>query len=166
MPRVDPAAFVHPSAVLIGDVTLAPHASVWPHASLRGDMGPIVVGEGTSVQDGCVLHTDPGGSVVLGRDVTVGHRAVVHGARVDDGTIVGMGAILLEGSVVGEGSIVAAGAVVREGQVVPPHSLVAGVPAKVLREDRTLVERSLPNARRYRAIAARYLAGEFPDWRP
>lgn len=166
MPKVDPSAFVHGSAVLVGDVTIGANASVWPNASLRGDMGPIVIGEGSSVQDNCTLHTDPGGAVLVGRGVTIGHGAIVHGATVDDDTIVGMGAILLEGSVVGAGCIIAAGAVVREGQVVPPGSLVAGVPAKVLREDPGLAERARGNAGRYRALAQAHRAGKFPEWKP
>lgn len=162
-PTVDPTAFVHPRAVLLGDVTIGPRSSVWPCASLRADMGPIVVGDGSSVQDNCVLHTDPGGRVVIGDGVTIGHGAIVHGATVGDDTIVGMGAVLLEGSVVGAGCIVAAGAVVREGQVIPPGSLVAGVPAKVLREDPALREKARGNAARYRALAERYRRGEAPE---
>jgi carbonic anhydrase/acetyltransferase-like protein (isoleucine patch superfamily) len=129
-------------------------------------MGPITVGERTSVQDGCVLHTDPGGSVVLGKGVTVGHRAVVHGATVGDDTIVGMGAVLLENSKIGPGCIVAAGAVVREGDDVPAHSLVAGVPAKVLRTDSTFADRARGNAARYVALAEKYRNGTVPAWRP
>lgn len=167
MPRVDPSAYIHPSAVLLGDVVIGPRSSVWPHASLRGDMGPIMVGEGTSVQDGCLLHTDPGGKVLLGSGVTVGHGAIVHGATVGDDTIVGMGAVLLEGSVIGAGCIIAAGAVVKEGQQVPPGSLVAGVPAKILRsDDPSLAERARGNAGRYRALAERYRAGDVPEWTP
>lgn len=166
MPRVDPTAYVHPSAVLVGDVVVGPASSVWPHASLRGDMGPIVIGEGSSVQDNCVLHTDPGGKVVVGKGVTIGHGAIVHGATVGDDTIVGMGAVLLEGSVIGAGCVIAAGAVVREGQAIPPASLVAGVPAKVLRaDDATLAEKARGNAGRYRALAQAYRAGKFPEWK-
>lgn len=159
-PSVHATAYVHPTAVLIGDVEVGPDASVWPHATLRADMGPIRVGAATSVQDGSVLHTDPGGAVVLGRYVTVGHGAIVHGASVGDETIIGMGAVVLEGAKVGRGCIIGAGAVVREGQEVPDHALVAGVPAKVLRIDHDLVGRTRPNAERYVALAARYRRGE------
>ncbi|MHB8584481.1 MAG: gamma carbonic anhydrase family protein [Thermoplasmatota archaeon] len=165
-PRVDPTAYVHPSAVLLGDVTIGPRSSVWPQASLRGDMGPIRVGEGSSIQDGCLLHTDPGGAVEVGNGVTIGHGAIVHGASVGDDTIVGMGAIILEGASVGRGCIVAAGAVVREGQAVPDASLVAGVPAKVLRTDPELAGRAKGNAGRYLALTERYRKGEIPEWRP
>lgn len=164
VPRVDPSSYVHPTAVLIGDVDVGAESSVWPHASLRGDLGPIRVGRAVSVQDGCVLHVDPGGTVELLDHVTVGHRAVVHGARVGRDTIVGMGAILLEGCVIGEGCIVAAGAVVREGERVPDGALVAGVPARVVRTDAAFRARAHANAVRYAALVPRYKAGEFKGW--
>lgn len=125
--------FVAPQVVLVGRVRLERAASVWYGSVLRGDEDDIVVGEETNVQDGCVLHADPGFAVVLGRRVTVGHRAVVHGARVDDDVLVGMGAVLLNGAHVGTGSVIAAGAVVTSGTEIPEGSLVAGVPAKVVR---------------------------------
>ena len=163
-PRVHPSAFVHPSAVIIGDVEIGPESSVWPHASLRGDLGPIRIGRAVSIQDGCVLHVDPGGACRLADYVTVGHRAVVHGATVGEDTIVGMGSVLLEGSSLGSGCILAAGAVLREGQAVPDASLAAGVPAKVLRTDAAFRERAHANALRYAAIVPRYKRGEFAEW--
>jgi carbonic anhydrase/acetyltransferase-like protein (isoleucine patch superfamily) len=124
---------VHPLAFVCGDVTLGAGASVWPFAVLRGDNDRVVVGDDSNVQDGAVLHADPGLPCVLGARVSVGHRAVVHGARVADGALVGMGALVLNGARVGAGALVAAGAVVREGFEVPPGMLAAGVPARVLR---------------------------------
>lgn len=132
-PRVAATAWVHPSATLIGDVTLADDVSVWPGAVLRGDRDAIVVGVESNVQDGAVLHCDPGMPCRIGARVTIGHRAVVHGCTVEDGALVGIGAIVLNGAVVGAGSLVAAGAVVGEGQVIPPDSLVVGVPARVVK---------------------------------
>lgn len=132
-PQVPATAWVHASAVVIGDVTLGEHASVWPTAVLRGDRDAIVVGNESNVQDGAVLHADPGKPCRVGARVTIGHRAVVHGCTVEDGALIGIGAIVLNDAVVGAGSLVAAGAVVPEGLVIPPHSLVVGVPAKVLR---------------------------------
>ncbi len=144
-PIVPDTAWVHAAATLIGDVRLGAHVSVWPGAVLRGDRDAIVVGEGTNVQDGAVLHCDPGLPCVVGAGVTIGHRAVVHGCTVEDGALIGIGAVVLNGAVVGAGSLVAAGAVVGEGMQIPPHSLVVGVPAKVLRplndEQRERVER-------------------------
>jgi carbonic anhydrase/acetyltransferase-like protein (isoleucine patch superfamily) len=133
-PEVDPEAFVAPGATLVGDVGLGPGASVWFAAVVRGDGSAIRVGARSNVQDGCVLHSDPDYPVTVGDDVTIGHRAVVHGCTVGDGALVGMGAVLLNGVVVGAGSLVAAGSVLLEGTEVPPGSLVAGVPGRVKRE--------------------------------
>lgn len=133
-PDIAPDAFVADGVTLVGAVTLRRQASVWFGAVIRADGAPIEVGEGSNVQDGCVLHSDPGFPVHVGARVSLGHRAVVHGATVEDDSLVGMGAVVLNGAVVGGGSLVAAGSVVLEGTVVPPGSLVAGVPGKVKRE--------------------------------
>lgn len=129
-PQVPESAFVAPTAVVVGDVVLGEHSSIWYGSVLRGDVGSIRVGPRTNIQDLCVLHTTKGRTgVILGAEVTVGHRAILHGATVEDRCLIGMGAILLDGCVIGEESLVAAGSVVREGMVVPPRSFVAGVPA-------------------------------------
>jgi len=134
-PTIDPAAWVHAQALIIGRVTLGARVSVWPGAVLRGDIEPIEVGEGTNIQDLTVAHTSRGVSpVVIGRRVVVGHRVILHGTQVGDDCLIGMGAILLDGSEVGSGSIVAAGALVTEGTKVPPQSLAVGIPAKVVRK--------------------------------
>jgi carbonic anhydrase/acetyltransferase-like protein (isoleucine patch superfamily) len=130
--RVHPSAFVAPSAVLVGDVRLGERTSVWYGAVLRGDLAPITVGDESNVQDNAVFHVDEGYPTVIGCGVVVGHGAIVHGATVEDGCLIGMGAIVLTGAHIGEGSLVAAGAVVGERKRIPPRSLVAGVPAKVL----------------------------------
>ena len=125
--------YVHESAVVIGNVTLGHDASVWPTAVLRGDVDAIVIGDETNVQDGAVVHVDPGFPVRVGNRVTIGHRAVIHGCTIEDDCLIGIGAIVLNGAVIGTGSMVGAGAVVRENMIVPPGSLVLGVPAKVVR---------------------------------
>jgi carbonic anhydrase/acetyltransferase-like protein (isoleucine patch superfamily) len=126
------SVFVAPTAVVVGDVVLGEHTSVWYGSVLRGDVGPIRVGSRTNVQDLCVLHTTRGrGGVTIGDEVTVGHRAIVHGATVGDRCLIGMGAILLDDSVIGEESLIAAGSVVLERTIVPPRSFVAGAPARV-----------------------------------
>jgi carbonic anhydrase/acetyltransferase-like protein (isoleucine patch superfamily) len=132
-PDIDPEAFVAPTAVVVGAVTMAARSSIWYGAVARADEETIVIGEGSNVQDGCALHSDPGVPLVVGRGVTVGHRVVLHGARVDDDVLVGMGSVVMNGAHIGTGSIVAAGAVVPPGAEVPPHSVVAGVPATVVR---------------------------------
>lgn len=133
-PALDAAAFVADTATVIGDVRLGRDASIWYGASVRADIAHITIGEASNVQDNASLHVDFGVPVVIGRRVTIGHNAVIHGAVVEDNCLIGMGAVVLNNAVVGQGSLVAAGAVVREGMVIPPGSLVAGVPAKVVRE--------------------------------
>ena len=132
-PQIDDEAFVAPTAVVVGAVTMGPRSSIWYGAVARADAEVIEIGADSNVQDGCTLHSDPGFPLVVGRGVTVGHRVVLHGARIDDDVLVGMGSVVMNGAHIGSGSIVAAGAVVTQGTQVPPGSLVAGVPAKVIR---------------------------------
>ena len=132
-PQIDAEAFVAPTAVVVGAVTMGPRSSIWYGAIARADTEVIEIGADSNVQDGSTLHSDPGAPLVIGRGVTVGHRVVLHGARVDDDVLVGMGSVVMNGAHIGSGSIVAAGAVVTQGTQVPPGSLVAGVPAKVIR---------------------------------
>lgn len=150
-PHVDATAFIAPSAELIGQVVVAGRASVWFGAVLRGDIEPITVGEGSNVQDGAVLHTDAGHPCVLAEGVTVGHRAVVHGAACGPGSLVGMGAVMLSGSSLGAGAVLGAGALLPEGAHVPDGMLALGVPARVVRP----VPRG-EHAARYVQNAARY----------
>ena len=132
-PQVGAAAFVADNATLAGDVTLAEESSVWYGAVLRADTGRITVGAGSNVQDNAVLHTGPGLDVVVGRNVSIGHSAVVHVCTVGDDCLIGMHATILNGAVIGAGSLVAAGALVTENAVIPAGSLVVGVPGKVVR---------------------------------
>ncbi len=153
-------AFIHDRATVLGNVTLGAHASVWPSAVIRADVDRIEVGDESNVQDGAVLHCDDGCPCIVGKRVTIGHGAVVHGATVEDGALIGIGAIVLNGARIGAGALVGAGAVVAEGTVVPPHSLVLGVPAKVRGplsdEQRARVARGYES---YVALAARHRAG-------
>ncbi|NEK59570.1 gamma carbonic anhydrase family protein [Geodermatophilus sabuli] len=133
-PKIDDDAFVAPTAVVVGAVSMGPRSSIWYGSVARADGEVIEIGEGSNVQDGCTLHSDAGFPLVVGRGVTVGHNVVLHGARIDDDVLVGMGSVVMNGAHIGSGSIVAAGAVVTQGTQVPPGSLVAGVPAKVIRQ--------------------------------
>lgn len=126
-------AFAAQNAVLTGDLALGADVGIWFGCVLRGDDASITIGARTNVQDLTMIHADTDVPNVIGSEVTIGHRCVLHGARVEDRCLIGMGAILLSGSVIGSGSLIAAGAVVREGFVVPPRSLVAGVPGKIVR---------------------------------
>ncbi|GAA4772960.1 gamma carbonic anhydrase family protein [Citricoccus nitrophenolicus] len=133
-PSASESAFLAPTATLSGDVALGEQSSAFYGVSVRGDSAPIRVGDRTNLQDNVVLHADAGFPCTLGQDISVGHAAVVHGATVEDGCLIGMSATVMNGAVIGAQSLVAAGALVLEGTVVPPRSLVAGVPAKVRRE--------------------------------
>ena len=132
-PVIDPSAFVHPTAVLIGDVIIGPRCYVGPLACLRGDFGRLIMEEGANLQDTCVVHGFPGSDTIIEVDGHVGHGAVIHGARVGRNALVGMNAVVMDGAVIGESSIVAAMSFVKTGMVVPPRSLVMGMPAKVMR---------------------------------
>jgi carbonic anhydrase/acetyltransferase-like protein (isoleucine patch superfamily) len=133
-PEIDATAWVAPGSTIIGSVRMAPRASVWYGSVLRGDMEGISIGAGSNIQDGCVVHADPGFPTAVGSGVSVGHRVVLHGCTIGDDVLIGMGAVVLNGARIGSGSLVAAGAVVLEGVVIPPGSLVAGLPARVRRE--------------------------------
>ena len=153
-PQGDKAAFVADNAVLAGDVTLAEGSSIWYGAVLRADTGRIVIGAGSNVQDNAVLHTGPGLDVVVGRNVSIGHSAVVHGCTVGDDCLIGMHATVLNGAVIGDGSLVAAGALVTENMVVPAGSLVVGVPGKVVKAVSAAQAASIAaNGEEYRELA-------------
>ena len=125
--------WIAPDASVIGRVRLDDRTSVWFGAVLRGDNELIHIGENSNIQDGCVLHTDMGFPLSVGRNVTVGHRAVLHGCTVEDGSLIGMGATVLNGAVIGEGSIIGAHALIPEGKHIPPRSLVVGIPGRVVK---------------------------------
>ncbi len=133
MPTIDPTAFIAPNATVLFDVTVGPRSSIWYGVVVRGDTERIVVGADCNIQDLSVLHADPGVPCIIGDRVSVGHRAIVHGATVGDGALIGMGAIVLNGAVIGPGAVVAAGALVPEGRVIEPEMLVVGSPARVVR---------------------------------
>ena len=133
-PVIDPAgAWVAPSADVIGDVRLGAHASIWFGAVIRGDNTTITVGARSNVQEGAMLHSDPGAPLVIGEDCTIGHHAILHGCTVDDLVLIGMGAIVLNRAIIGSGSIVGAGALITEGKEFPPNSLIIGSPARIAR---------------------------------
>jgi carbonic anhydrase/acetyltransferase-like protein (isoleucine patch superfamily) len=160
-PHVDAAAWVAPNATLIGQVRIHARASVFYGAVLRGDRDLIEVGEGSNLQDNVTVHGDPGKPTIVGRGVSVGHNAMLHGCVVEDDCLIGMSSTVLNGAVIGRESLVAAGAVVLEGTIVPPRSLVAGVPAKVRREltdDEVAANRR--NAETYLMLAAEHAALE------
>jgi carbonic anhydrase/acetyltransferase-like protein (isoleucine patch superfamily) len=158
-PQVADDAFVAPTAVLIGDVTVAPGASIWFGAVLRGDNSSIVIGEGSNVQDNCVIHCADDLPTLVGANVTVGHMAMLEGCTIGDGALIGMGAIVLQRASVGTNALVAAGAVVTEGLQIPDGVLAAGAPAKVKKELSGSSQRWVETAaREYQAKRLRYMS--------
>ena len=132
--KIHPTAFIAQSVVVVGDVTLGEDVGVWFNSTLRGDVEAVVIGKRTNIQEGCILHADPGFPCVIGEGVTVGHGAVVHGAQVGGNTLIGIRSVLLNGVEVGENSLVGACALLTEGKKYPPNSLILGMPAKVVRK--------------------------------
>jgi len=156
-PQIDPSAFVAEDATVIGKVVLAEGASVWPQAVLRGDNETIAVGTGSNVQEGAVLHTDPGFPLDIGANVTIGHQAMLHGCSIGEGSLIGIQAVILNGAVIGRNCLVGAGALVTEGKVFPDNSLIVGAPARVVRElDAAAIARFHQNARNYATRAQTY----------
>ncbi len=150
-PALGAGVFVHAAACVIGRVDLGCNVSVWPNATIRGDTDQIAVGADSNVQDGVVIHADAGVPCTIGRSVTIGHQACVHGCTVEDEVLIGIGAIVMNHFHIGSGSIIGAGAVLLEGTVVPPGSLVLGVPGRVVKE-------TTPQQReQVRASAAHYV---------
>ncbi|PKP74650.1 MAG: gamma carbonic anhydrase family protein [Alphaproteobacteria bacterium HGW-Alphaproteobacteria-6] len=159
-PVIGRDVWIAPGAHVIGDVVLEDEAGIWFGAVLRGDNEVIRVGRGTNIQENCVLHTDIGFPLMIGADCTIGHKAMLHGCQVGDGSLVGMGAAVLNGAVIGQGCLIGAGALVTEGKVIPDGSLVTGAPGRVVRSlDGAARAGLLASAEGYRAKAARYRAG-------
>ena len=159
-PQIDPTAWVAPTAVLIGNVIVGPRANIWFGAVLRGDNEPIVVGEGSNIQENSVLHTDMGSPLTIGANCTIGHKVMLHGCTIADGSLIGMGATLLNGAKIGKNCLVGAGSLVTEGKEFPDGSMIMGTPAKVVRElSPEQIEGLRQSARHYVENAQRFKAG-------
>jgi len=166
-PKVDASCYVHDTAVIIGNVEIGQDCGIWPHSVIRGDENSIRIGDGSNIQDCCVVHCDSVHPVSIGRNVSIGHGAIVHGATIEDDVIIGMNATVLNGSVVGTGSIIGANALVKEGMKIAPGSLVVGVPGKAIREgDASLRAHAAENAATYRELAKRHKAGAYGRFVP
>jgi carbonic anhydrase/acetyltransferase-like protein (isoleucine patch superfamily) len=162
-PQLHPDTWVAPDANLIGKIVLEEGASVWFGATLRGDNEEIRVGLGSNVQENCVLHTDMGHPLVIGANCTVGHKAMLHGCVIGDGSLIGMGATVLNGAKIGKGCLIGAGALIAEGKEIPDGSLVMGAPGRIIRElDAAAQARLLKSAEGYRANMRRFRAGLRP----
>lgn len=158
-PVIADGVWIAPNATVIGDVRLAENASIWWNAVLRGDNDPIDIGANSNIQDGSVLHTDEGVPLNVGRNVTVGHLAMLHGCTIGDGSLIGIKSVILNHAVIGENCLIGANSLIPEGRVIPPRSLVMGSPGKVVRElTDEEVARLLHSAQHYVANARRYHA--------
>ncbi|OGS42671.1 MAG: gamma carbonic anhydrase family protein [Euryarchaeota archaeon RBG_16_62_10] len=165
-PRVDPSCYVAPEAIIIGDVVIERGCSIWPYAVIRADMSEVRIGEGSSIQEHCQIHGNPGRPIIIGKNVSVGHAAIIHAAKVGDDCIIGMNSVILDGAEVGSGSVVGAGAVVTPGTRVPEGSLVVGVPGKIVRSgDPSLREAARRNAEEYHRLRDAHKRGEFEKYR-
>ena len=159
-PQFDPTAWIAPGTHVIGNTTLLANSSVWFGTTIRGDNEPIVVGEGSNVQENCVLHTDPGCPLTIGTNCTIGHKAMLHGCTIGDNSLVGMGATILNGAVIGKNCLIGAGALVTEGKVIPDGSLVMGSPGKIVRDlDAAAIKGLTLSAIHYQQNAARFRDG-------
>ena len=157
-PKIDPDSWIAPNATVIGEVQIAKGASIWWNCTLRGDTDLLSVGENSNIQDNSVLHTDPGIPLIVGKNVTVGHRVILHGCTVGDNSLIGMGSTLLNGAVIGKNCLIGANTLIPEGKVIPDRSLVVGLPGRIVRE---LTDEEVANlqlsADRYVAQGRRYV---------
>lgn len=158
--------YIDPTAVLIGNISIEDGASIWPFAVLRGDLNTIAIGEGTNIQEHTTIHGDESFPNIIGRNVSIGHGAVIHGATIGDYCIIGMQSTILNGTVIGNECIIGAGALVTAGMKIPPKSVVVGVPAKIIREgDESIKEKAARNAEEYHKLRDSYLAGKYDRYK-
>ena len=159
-PKVDQSTFVDETAVIIGDVEIGKNCGVFPHAVIRGDQNSIRINEGSNVQDCCVIHCDKKHNVKIGKNVSIGHGAIIHGATIDDDCLIGMHATIMNGARIGKGSIVGASALVKEYMEIPENSLVLGIPGKIVKTDEKFPEMAQKNAETYQRLSKEHLEGK------
>lgn len=166
-PKIDPSCYVAPEAIIIGDVVVDKGCSIWSFAVIRADLSSVRIGEGSSIQEHCQIHGNPGKPTIIGKNVSVGHAAIIHAAKVGDFVIVGMNSCILDGAEIGSGSIIGAGAVITENMKIPEGSLVVGVPARIIRQgDSSLREQAKRNAEAYHKLRDAHKRGEYQRYRP
>ncbi len=155
-PKIDNSAYIDSSAIIIGNVKIGKNCGIFPHTVIRGDQNLIEIKDGSNVQDGCVIHTDEIHEVKIGKNVSLGHAAVVHGATIEDECIIGMNSTVLNGAKIGKGSIIGANAIVTENKEIPENSLVIGVPGKVVKNDEKFREMGKKNAEKYQKLSSEH----------
>jgi carbonic anhydrase/acetyltransferase-like protein (isoleucine patch superfamily) len=164
-PITDQTTYVHPSAVIIGNVTIGKHCGIFPQSVIRGDENSITVGNGSNIQDCCIIHTDEHHKVTIGKNVSIGHAAMVHGATIEDNCIIGIHATILNGAVIKKGSIIGANALVTQDTVIPENSLVIGIPGKVVKQDEKYQKQGKKNAEIYQHLTKEYLKGTYKEYK-
>ena len=160
-PKIHESSYIAPTAVIIGDVEISEGVSVWDGAVLRGDVAPIKIGKNTNVQDNVVIHVDYNEPTIIGENVTIGHLATVHGAKIGNNVIVGIHAVVLNRAEIGDGSVIGAGAVVTSGTKIPPRSLVLGIPAKVVKQDEKFEKMAIETGKIYQKLRDEHKAKKY-----
>ena len=161
MPKIHKSSYIAPDATIIGNVTIGENCGVFSNAVIRGDENSIVIGDGSNIQDCCVIHTDAEHQVKIGKNVTIGHAAMIHGATILDDCLIGIHATVLNGAKIGSGSIIGACALVTEDMVVPEHSLILGVPGKIIKQDPQFVDMIRKNAEIYQKLSQKHKQGTY-----
>jgi carbonic anhydrase/acetyltransferase-like protein (isoleucine patch superfamily) len=165
-PEIDKTTFVHKTAVIIGKVKIGKNCGVYPNAVIRGDENLIEIGDGSNIQDCCVIHCDNEYPVKIGKNVSIGHCAMIHGATIEDDCLIGINSTILNNAKIGKGSIVGANALIKTGMVVPKNSLVMGVPGKIIKQDKNLMKVIRYNAETYKRLSKNHLDGKYPEYEP
>jgi carbonic anhydrase/acetyltransferase-like protein (isoleucine patch superfamily) len=164
-PDIHKSTFVSKTAVIIGNVKIGKNCGIYPHAVIRGDENSIEIGDGSNVQDCCVIHCDLDNSVKIGKNVSIGHCAMIHGATINDDCLIGIHATVLNGANIGRGCIIGANALVKEGTIIPENSLVIGIPGKVIKRDKEYRKITQKNAEEYRRISKSHLDGKHQHYK-
>jgi len=165
MPKIDKSSFIASSSVIIGDVTIGKNCGIYPYAVIRGDQNSIEIGDGSNIQDCCVIHVNNKNPVKIGKNVSIGHLAMIHGATINDECLIGINATVLNGVKIGSGSVIGANALVTAGMDIPKNSLVLGVPGKVIKQDKGLLEMIRSNAETYKKLSEEHLQGKYPVYK-
>jgi len=165
IPKIHNSSYISKSAVIIGNVKIGKNCGVFPNAVIRGDQNPIVIDDGSNIQDCCVIHTDKKHSVKIGKNVSIGHGAIVHGATISDNCLIGMNVTILNGALIEEGTIIGANALIKTDDIIPSNSLVVGIPGKVVKQDKNFKKIILKNAETYKEISRNYINGEYKFFR-
>ena len=161
MPKIHKSSFIDPKAVIIGNVTIEKNCGVYPNAVIRGDQNSITIGDGSNIQDCCIIHTDENHQVKIGKNVTIGHAAMIHGATILDDCLIGIHATILNGARINPGSIIGACALITENMVVPEYSLVLGIPGKIIKQDPQFIKIIRKNAEIYQNLSQKHKQGVF-----